>query len=100
MYINPILNIDNKAQLREFVNALAYQLSSNSFQITLGDTTTSIIKNPKIYSDTKIVLIPRNALAMDLMNKYYIDEVNVGEFVMVHESKQNAVFDVVLIGVK
>lgn len=100
MYINPIVNIDNKAQLRAIVNMLVYQLSSNSFQITLDDATTSIIKNPKIYSDTKIVLIPRNAQAMNLMNKYYIDEVNVGEFVMVHESKPNAIFDVVLIGVK
>ncbi|OCJ61200.1 hypothetical protein A6U96_14005 [Agrobacterium tumefaciens] len=97
MFISPIINIENKQQLRDFVNRTAYQLSNVTGDVTLNGTNTTI-KNPKIYNETTIMMVPRNTIAMT--TKYYINEINTGEFTIVHDNVTNAKFDYILFGVK
>ncbi|QTG15717.1 hypothetical protein G6M86_20965 [Agrobacterium tumefaciens] len=96
--IYPILNIDNKEQLREVVNRLVTQVSDVGMQLTLtGGTTETIFKSPKISSLTKVTLTPRNIEAMN--TKYFIKDISNGQFVLSHDAANGQIYDVVLTGV-
>ncbi|MDA5241133.1 hypothetical protein EXN32_21905 [Agrobacterium tumefaciens] len=94
--IHPISNIDDKSNLRTAINAAIRQVSDITGTITVAESGTIVLQNPKIYPGSVIVLSPRDTAASTA--RYYISTLNDGQAQIVITG--TGIFDYVISGVR
>ncbi|OOO34599.1 hypothetical protein BTE54_07415 [Agrobacterium sp. YIC 4121] len=90
----------NTRQITSVVNQIASQFD-NTGSVTLTNSTTStMVTNPKVNSQSKIFLQPRTTAAASAFGSTYISAINGGSFVITHASATTArTFDYVVFNV-
>ncbi|SCX19634.1 hypothetical protein DSM25559_1873 [Agrobacterium rosae] len=94
--IVPVINIESKENLRSTINQVIRQVSDTTGSIQITGSGSINITNTKIYSDTKIILIPRNLAASTAT--YYISNISDGSATIVING--SGAFDFALVGVR
>jgi hypothetical protein len=90
----------NARQITSVVNQIASQFD-NTGSVTLANSTTSTtVTNPKVNSQSKIVLQARTVAAANALSSTFISAINSGSFVITHVSATTTrTFDYVVFNV-
>lgn len=94
--IFPVANIENKENLRTTINEVIRQVSDTTGSIQITGSGSINITNTKIYSDSKIVLTPRNIAASTAT--YFVS--SVGDGLATITFNGSGLFDYAIIGVR
>jgi hypothetical protein len=82
MRINPISNIEEKSNLRTTLNLVIRQVSDNTGEVTLGTGTTTVVTNPKVGSQSFVMVKPNNAAASTA--SAWVSSTGSGTFTITH----------------
>lgn len=94
--IVPVINIESKENLRSTINQVIRQVSDTTGSIQITGSGSINITNTKIYSDSKIVLTPRNIAASTAT--YFVS--SVGDGLATITFNGSGLFDYAIIGVR
>ena len=93
-----LYNHADSRQVASVVNNLVSQVSDNTGSATLTTGTTTTVNNPKVSTQSAVILQPRNANAA--ASVYFISSISNGSFVIGHiAGAAGRTFDYALFGV-